>query len=330
MKQPNPYIRKNKTIKRIAALLILFVTTLIAGPVMAAADPKPVAKVNQTVLSESDLQEAMDEIMPAGRFHGGFSSKKRASYRSRAIEKMIEKELFYQEALNTGLKADKNLIETERAKTVKRLGGEKEFNFALENAGLSDKQYREKLRKKYLIEELIEHEINDRTVVSDQEVKDYYEQNKKSFMRPEARRIKHILISVKPTASSEERLQKKKKAQDMIARLKSGEDMAVLAWDNSDGPHRVKGGDMGLVHKGRLDKNLEEEVFKLKPGQISNIIETIYGYHIARVEEIKTPDQMSLEQVSDRIQAKLKKEKESKLLQDLKQRLKAKARIEVY
>ncbi|MEE9119356.1 MAG: SurA N-terminal domain-containing protein [Calditrichia bacterium] len=91
---------------------------IVFGPMSVYAAPvgklqKPVAKVNGTVLTEADLEEALNEIMPAGVFHGGFSSEKRMSHRPEAIEKMIDKELFYQEAVKKG-------IESESAKNIRR------------------------------------------------------------------------------------------------------------------------------------------------------------------------------------------------------------------
>ena len=83
-------------------VLLLFVVPIPAWSAPASSLEKPAAKVNETVLTEFDLQEALNEIMPAGVFHGGFSSEKRASYRPKAIEKMIEKELFCQEAVKRG------------------------------------------------------------------------------------------------------------------------------------------------------------------------------------------------------------------------------------
>jgi len=91
-----------KKVFHLIFLLLFFVLTPIC-PALAASLEKPVAKVNDTILKEIDVQEALNEIMPAGVFHGGFSSEKRASHRPKAVEKIIEKELFYQEAVKKGL-----------------------------------------------------------------------------------------------------------------------------------------------------------------------------------------------------------------------------------
>ncbi|UCD78316.1 MAG: peptidylprolyl isomerase [Desulfobacterales bacterium] len=314
-------------IQRMIFLLLSLVLSLIWS-ISAGAFSKPVAKVNDTVLTEDDLQQALNEIMPAGVFHGGFSSKKREKYIPQAFEKMIEKELFYQEAVEIGLKIDEEIIKAEREKTIERLGGEKKFQTALGKAGLTDEQYQQRLRKKELVERFITVEISDKALPTDEQIKDYYRRNKQKFMRPEARKLRHILITVQPEASAEERKLKKAQAQEVIDRISAGEDMSDVAWKYSTGPYRVKGGDMGLVHRGRLYPVLEEEIFKLEPGKLSGIIETIYGYHIVRVEEVKAAEQLELKDVYDKIKMDLTKRNEKQIREDRVASLKAQARIE--
>jgi len=310
--------------------LCFFVVLMLVLSAPATAAQKIVAKVNDTALTEADLQDALNEIMPAGSFHGGFSSEKRMSYRPQALERMIEKELFYQEAVKRKLAIDEALIEKEREKTIKRLGGKENYTAALKRAGFSDEQYQSNLRRKHLVEEIIDVEVKDKAKASDKDVKSYYEKNKKRYMRPEARKITQILIKVAPTATVEERKLKKDRAQKVIDEIKTGKDMSVIAWDYSDGPYRVKGGNLGLVHKGRLDPDLEKEVFQLEPNQLSNIIETRYGYHVVRVEEIKASEQLGLEDVSKKIKKELTEKKETQLREALVEKLKAQANIEVY
>ncbi len=323
---------KNLTLKAgkiqpvIFLLLSLALVLLWSNP--AAAFPKPVARVNDTVLTEADLEQALNEIMPAGVFHGGFSSQKREKYKPQAFEKMIDEELFYQEAVKKGLKIDEVLIKAEREKTIERLGGEKKFKVALEKVGLTDEQYQQRLRKKHLVKRFVIVEISDKARPTDEEINDYYRRNKQKFMRPEARKLTHILISVPPEAPAEERKLKNAKAQEVIDRIKAGEDMSDVAWEYSTGPYRVKGGDMGLVHRGRLHPDLEKAVFELEPGKLSGIIETIYGYHIVRVEEVKAAEQLGLEDVYDKINAELTERNEKQIREELVASLRAQARIE--
>jgi peptidyl-prolyl cis-trans isomerase C len=316
-------------IQRVIFPLFIVVFLLLWGSPCGAFS-KPVARVNDTVLTEVDLEQALNEIMPAGVFHGGFSSKKREDYRPQAFEKMVEKELFYQEAVKMGLKIDEEIIKAEREKTIERLGGEKKFKVALKNAGLTDEQYRQRLRKKQLVKRFITVEISDKALPTDEEIKDYYRHNRKKFNRPEARRLTHILISVRPEASAEERKLKKAEAQKVIDRINAGEDMAAVAWKHSTGPYRVKGGDMGLVHRGRLSPELEKEVFQLQPGRLSGIIETIYGYHVVRVEAVMAAEQLDLSDVHDKIKNELTEKNEKHIREELAASLRAKAQIEKY
>lgn len=313
-----------------AFCLVLVLAVIVpAWHTLAGPLDKPVVKVNGTILTEANLQETLNEIIPAGPFHGGFSPEKRLMYRQKAFEKMIEKELLHQEAIKRGLRVEEE-VKKARARTIKRLGGRKKLKAALKRTHLTDKQYKEKLRKKYLVKRLIALEVREKAPVSDEEVKAYYKGNKERFMRPEARRLTHILISVKPNATAEERRRKRERAQEVIEKIKGGEDMSVVAWNYSDDPYRVKGGDFGLVHKGRLNPSLEKEVRKLKPGQLSGIIETIYGYHVVRVEEVKKPQQLSLDDVSQKIKRELTRKREKRLLEALIGRLRKEARIVPY
>ena len=311
---------------RACALLALL---LAATPAAVPAAQQAVAQVNDSVLTEYDLEEALDEIMPAGRFHGGFSSEKRMAHRPQALEKLIEKELLYQEALKRNMNVDKALIDKELEAIITRMGGRDNFNAALKQVGFSEKDLKHRIKKKELVKQM-NAAIKNRADVSAAEIKSFYQSNQKKYFRPEARKISQILVAVKATAGAEERNARLKRAQEVLAKIKAGQDMAVLAWDYSDDPSRVKGGDMGLIHKGRLDPELEKEAFKLKPGQLSDIIKTIYGYHIVRIEADVPSQQLELDDVADKIRKTLAERKEQQLRQALVDKLRSQARITVY
>ncbi len=314
-------------------ILILLLCAVVLAPIQGLSAGKlqePVVKVNDAVLTEADLEEALNAIMPAGVFHGGFSSKKRAKHRPKALEKMIEMELFYQEAKNRGLKIEKGVLEKERKKTVERTGGEKKFKAALKRAGLTDKQYMEKLGKMHLVRRITTIEIKEKAEVSDEEVEEHYNENREKFKMPETRKITHILVAVKPEASKEDKKIKMERAREVIDKINAGEEMSALAWNYSDGPYRVKGGDLGFVHQGRLEKELEKEAFALEVGRLSGVIETRYGYHIVRVEDVMPPAQLSLEEAAEGIEKKLTGENEKRLHEQFIGLLRAMAIIEVY
>ncbi len=312
-----------------SACLIMLLPWL-TGTALAGEPPSAVAKVNETILSESDLQQAMNEIMPAGVFHGGFSSKKRTAYRPQAIEKMIEKELFYQEAVRIKMTVDQATLENKHRKVIARLGGEAKYQAALKREGISQSRHIHFLKKQLLTESFVEREITLKSLATDHDARIHFQSNRTKFQRPEARRLRHILIAVKPSASKDEQQSKEDLARQILTRIKRGEDMASLAAKYSNDKYRIKGGDFGLVHTGRLVPELEKEVFKLPLNSVSGLIKTMYGFHIVRVEEIKHSEQLAYEQVSDRIKRMLTRANETRIRQALLERLRNTATITIY
>jgi parvulin-like peptidyl-prolyl isomerase len=299
----------------------------------AAAGHKTIAKVNGTELSEMELQYKLDKIYPRAYFHrnSASSAEKRNALRPKALNNLIEEELLYQEAKRMQFKVDKQLIDNEHNNAIKRLGGKKAFKSVLKNRESTEKQYRKTIEKRFLVAMIIEKEVNQKSKVTDDEVAAYYDKNKESYVRPSSRKLWHVLIKVEPTSTMEDRLKKKARAEKVIQMAKEeGADLYQIAWDYSDGSFRVKGGDLGLVHEGRLESSVNEAAFSLQKGQISGVLESIYGYHIVKVLEIEKPKQLSLEDVSQKIKRELEESRLEKTREALISSLREKAVIEVY
>lgn len=290
----------------------------------------PAAKVNGVSITVRDVEKAIDEIIPTAVFHGSVTEEKRAGFRARAIQDLIRKELYYQAAVKQGMK----VTEEESADALKKVEGrfrsEKEFEKALKSAGYTRETFQKELGHNILVGRFIETELTDKAKVTEEYLKDYYEKNKSTFKRPEAFRLKHILISVPPTSSAEEREKLKKRAEDVLARARAGEDFGDLAYHNSMDDWRIKNGDLGVVHKGRLDPAIEESLSKLEPGQISGLIETIYGYHIVKLEERTAAREMSFDEVKAKLKGQIEAGRKKELEEQLMKRLKEDAKIEIY
>lgn len=287
----------------IAAIFILSISGSKATA--GAAPDSPVVKVNGKVLTEEHLSEVMNEIVPAASFHGGLSDKTMKKYRPEAIKSLVDGELMYQRAEELSLKVKRREIKSVLNSTILRLGGKRQFKAALKQHGLSKREFKKRIKRTLLIKKFQKELIEDKAAVEEGEVLGYYEENKGNYLRPEARRVSHIFIKVKAVPTNEELEARKKRAEKVLQKLHDGEDFSTLAWDYSDGPFRVKGGDMGLVHKGRLDPKLDVEVEKLANGELSGLIRTIYGFHIVRVEEVIPEEQLSFEDVGAGIKKSL-------------------------
>jgi parvulin-like peptidyl-prolyl isomerase len=312
--------------KRILLMSLFLAVIFIAG---ADAEDRTVAVVNGVSLKERELERIVDELLPRAFFHQSVTPEKRAELRKKALDELIRRELYYQEAVRIGIKVSKSELKDGLENIKKRFKSKKEYQNALKQAGITEDDLKKDIERNLLINKFYQQEVLDISKVSDNELKEYYEKNKKDFLRPEAAHIRHILIKVEPTSTDEEKAEKKKEAEDILKRARQGEDFAELAYQYSADDWRVKGGDLGLIHRGRLLPELEEVAFKLKPGEISDLIETTYGYHIIKMEEKLPPTQLGFDEIKDKLRKELEEKRKKEREENLLKTLKEKARIEV-
>jgi peptidyl-prolyl cis-trans isomerase D len=142
------------------------------------------------------------------------------------------------------------------------------------------------------------------------EVRKYYEANPSKWGEPEQRRASHILISVKSGASEEDKRKARERASAILAQLKASPgSFAELAKKESGDPgSAAQGGDLGFFSRGMMVRAFEDAAFRLKPGQISDVVESDFGFHIIKVTGIKPGKMKTLEQVRPEIELTLKKQ----------------------
>jgi len=140
-----------------------------------------------------------------------------------------------------------------------------------------------------------------------EDIQQNYERNLKLFTHPEQVHARHILIEVPGDASAQQRAAAKSKAEDLLQKLRAGADFAKFAKEYSDDPaNRERGGDLGFFARGEMVKPFEDAAFRLKPGQL-DIVQSQFGYHIIRVDEVKPAHVDTLQEAQPRIVAELKK-----------------------
>jgi len=150
--------------------------------------------------------------------------------------------------------------------------------------------------------------------VSDADIKAFYEQNAQRYTTDEQRRASHILISVKKDASDADKAAAKAKAENLLAQVrKKPSDFAKLAKENSQDPgSAVKGGDLGFFGKGMMVKPFEETAFKLKKGDISDLVQSDFGFHIIMLTDAKAAGTKPLSEVKPEITLEIKRQLASK------------------
>lgn len=158
--------------------------------------------------------------------------------------------------------------------------------------------------------ELVESQIK----VDDADIKTYYEQNLARYKTEEQRRASHILISAGKAASVGEKANAKAKAEKLLAQLrKTPADFAKLAKENSQDPGSAeRGGDLDFFGKGMMVKAFEDTAYQLKEGEISDLVESDFGYHIIRLTAIKPAATRSLAEVKENMVDEIKRQQAGK------------------
>jgi len=214
-----------------------------------------------------------------------------------------------------------------------------EFKKKLAEYGQSFDNVKEEVRKGLARNQFMEAQWSGKINVTEEDAQKYYQENIKQFETPEEVRASHILIkpvitdpNVDPNADPNEAKAKAKavakaKAEDLLKQLKDGADFAELAKAHSNCPSAPNGGDLGFFPRGETTPSFEKAAFELEIGQISDIVETEYGYHIIKVTEHKDASTTSFEQAKDDIIKQLTQTKQSEIAEEYLKSLKAGARI---
>jgi len=290
---------------------------IILFSVSAYADDVVVAKVNAATFTKKDLETEVDRLIPQATFHRNVPQEKRKFYYDKAIEALVNRELQYQDAVAKGMEIDKEKVNAQMENIRKRFKSPEEYKAALEKEGITEEKVRAQVEKEVLVENVVAKKVTEASKISEKDLKEYYEKNPSKFKQPDTVKLRLI------TSTDE------KKAQDILAKIKAGEDFGDIAYKMSEDPYRVKGGDIGYMHKGRMLAEIEEAAFKLKVGEVSDIVKVENAWFIIKLEDKKPEHMVAFEE----IKAELKKELEKNRIQELKEAwitdLRAKAKIEV-
>ncbi len=171
-----------------------------------------------------------------------------------------------------------------------------------------------KKRLEFLINDLLsteylKYKTTGDITVTDEDVRQYYLAHKEIFIRPEKVKARHILIAISDKTDNRQKEEAASKAKDIISRLRENENFENLAKQFSDDcGTRNKGGDLGFLARGKTVKSFEEAAFSLNPGEISDIVQTKFGFHIIKVEGKAPEELIPIEKVKDKIIEKIKKD----------------------
>ncbi len=284
-----------------------------------------VALVNGTAITAEDLDLRLSQILPLTSYHGRIAPDQMLSLKRAALDELVLDELIYREARDAGRRPSPAAVAAEVSAAKARFDTADAFARALRENGLDEAAFRERLAKAVLVRE--SRNAHSSVTVAESDIAAYYRENGARFQRPEQVHLREMLFRVDP-ADAATAAPAESKARATLSRLLRGEPFGPLARRVSEDEYRVKDGDMGFVHRGRLDGEFEDAVFAAPIGR-PLLGRSLYGFEVFEVLERQPPAQLTLEQARPIIAGRLVRERRASSLRAWTARLLAAARVEI-
>jgi peptidyl-prolyl cis-trans isomerase C len=313
-------------------LVTFFALVFVGQTGLAGEKPGPgskVAVVNGSVITRSDFDREMSRLRQRLLSMGKpLNDSQLSEIKKGVLENLINHELLYQESQKQGITVDETAIDEQLKKLKERFSSEAEFKSELSKANLSEATVKSQFKREIAIQQFIDKRFVQGITVSDKESKAYYDSHPDLFKQPEQVRASHILAKVDPGAGESQKVEARKKMEKIQEKVRKGEDFAALAKESSEGPSSDKGGDLGYFGRGQMTKTFEEVAFGLPPGEMSDIVETEFGYHLIKVSDKKPETKIAYEDIKGRLEKHLKLQEVRKEVKLQVEELKEQAKVE--
>ncbi len=207
--------------------------------------------------------------------------------RQQALDNMINRLLLEQEAEKAKIEITDEQV-TVRVDQVKGgFSSEEAFTEQLATSGLTEAGLMQEVELAIRIEKLLEERTSGQNETEEQEAREFYIENMGRFKQAEQIKTSHILIPVEEADTEEMKAEKKQKLEGILEKVRGGADFAELAQEHSSCPSKARGGDLGFFPRGQMVGEFDEAAFALEVGQVSDVVETQFGYHIIKLTDKK-------------------------------------------
>jgi peptidyl-prolyl cis-trans isomerase C len=341
----NPLTKQNVTLAALALALCQW------QPAARAATPdKPAVNFSDPVIAtgkgfeikRSQLDDAFLSYSSSVAANGGsIPEDDRSMVRSNLLEHLIITKILTQKAIADDKAATRKMVEDNIDEARKSAPNQKAFEAQIKASGMTLEQVRARAYEEQLCRRVLERETTNGITISDAAAKKFYDDNPDKFETPEEVRVSHILIGtleppdplnprVRPSPlPPEQKKAKEKLARELKARADKGEDFAKLVKQYSEDPgSKDKGGEYTFPRK-RMVPEFEAAAFSLKTNQISDIVETQYGYHIIKLLEKFPAKHEQFADVKTKIKDYLVEKEAEKALPAYLEKIKAEAGVKL-
>jgi peptidyl-prolyl cis-trans isomerase C len=333
-KKPGPAANPPATTPTTATQPAASGTPAGAAPAASAVKPMPaqlpdvLARVNGEAVERWEFDSAVKRI--ESRAGGPVPPERRDEILRGILDQLVSYHLLAQESRARKLPVGDQEVEARVADIRKNFPDDATFAQAIATQGLSVEHLRAQTKTNLEVQKVIDAEVSSKVAVQDAEVSTFYQQNLDRFKQGESVHASHILIGVAANATPQQKADAKAKAQAALKQVRGGADFATVARAQSQDPgSAANGGDLGFFPKGQMTPAFEEAAFKLKPGAVSNLVETPFGFHIIKVVERRAPRTAPFQEVSGQIKDFLTQGQREQKLEQFIAQMKSKSKLEM-
>lgn len=305
------------------------VSSAVPSTPSPAEESLMVVSVNDKVISVSDVDRATNILVAqySDQIPPDRVAEAQTALRRQAVENLINQQLLLVEAERQGIQPEQQRVDARYADVSARFSSPEEFQSAMASMGMSKDEFREEIEQDLRIEALLDGQLKETKKVTDEEVSAFYRDHPESFRSDEQVRASHILLKVDAAAREEDRSQKRLELAGLKGQIEKGADFAQLAREHSDCPSKARGGDLGYFERGKMVKPFEDASFGMKVGDVSEIVETQFGYHLIKVTDRQDPKTAPYDEVKGQIEDFLKRQVRDQAIGAYIDRLRDSARI---
>lgn len=333
------FTRRQNQPRFIGIMLILLLELLLPLSLSAEVVDKVIAVVNDEIITLSELEEETTALFRSITENNPEVPAVDALEQARevSLNSMIERRLIQQKAKKYNVTVTDEDVEAAYEKVRNGMSlNPTEFRQKLEKSGLTQESYRTKLRSQLLQSRLLSFDVRSKIVVTEEMILDYYDENYTSRVDQGSYYLLQIGCSWKKTDDPEklaaEKQETRKRTERIHSLAKKGQDFRKLAEKFSELPSAVDGGDIGVFTLDEMAPAMRDAVQSLKPGEVSQIIETPAGYQFFLLlsgEEKAIVVTAALEAVKEEIRQKIFEEKLKIAYSEWVKKLKAEAYIQI-
>jgi len=310
-----------------AAILLFAAATPSWGEIV----DRVIAVVNDDVITQYELESTVALVLK--RYGSDIRPEDReriaADARKALLDRMIEDLLLRQEAKRLGITVrDEEVNNTIQESLKRRKMSMEDLQQVLVKEGSSYEKYREATRSDLIKMRIMQREIRPRMSVTNEEIGLYYQEHRDEYEGKLRVRLQMISLPVPvggdPAVMEEQRV----KARTILKRIREGEPFEALANEFTSGPART-GGDIGYVEKGSMNPAIEEVAFSLKPGEMSDVIETPQGFYIIRALDRRGGGSLSAKATREDVEERIYRDKMEKKYDEWVVEKRQKAHVEI-